>query len=125
MEGLPVTEVEVENPGGFVPCNDMICVCYTTQMAQAACAIKQERRETSAAEGVAVEGVSEVQEHDWINALWRKASGCDNSGSCVEVATVGKVVGVRDSKLGDASPVLKFDEPEWKAFTAGVIAGQF
>jgi hypothetical protein len=57
---------------------------------------------------------------------WRKAtfSGGANGG-CVEVATIPGWFGVRDTKLGDASPVLAFNQTEWDAFRAGVRAGEF
>jgi len=32
---------------------------------------------------------------------------------------------VRDSKLGDSSPVLTFGEDEWRAFQDAVKAGEF
>lgn len=66
------------------------------------------------------------------SSTWRRASACA-SNSCVEVA-LGRVlrdsddldhVMVRDSKLGDRSPVLRFDRPEWAAFLDGVRAGEF
>lgn len=66
-------------------------------------------------------------------ASWRK-SGHSESGNCTEVAAWRKsahsegsncteaghgqgVVGVRDSKLGEASPVLEFTPLAWQAFT--------
>lgn len=57
---------------------------------------------------------------------WHKAtfSGGANSG-CVEVGTIPGYYGVRDTKLGDASPVLAFNPVEWQAFVAGVRAGEF
>lgn len=36
-----------------------------------------------------------------------------------------KVVAVRDSKLGDRSPLLFFTPHEWKAFIQGVKQGEF
>lgn len=63
---------------------------------------------------------------------WRKSSFSAASG-CVEVAE-GRVlrysddldhVMVRDSKLGDGSPILWFDRPEWAAFLDGVRTGEF
>lgn len=66
------------------------------------------------------------------SSTWRRASACASSG-CVEVAH-GKVlrysddldhVMVRDSKLGDGSPILRFDLPEWAAFLGGVRTGEF
>jgi hypothetical protein len=55
---------------------------------------------------------------------WTRSSRC-NSDGCVEVASAGAEVLIRDSKLGDASPVLTFTESEWRAFREGVIAGEF
>lgn len=46
---------------------------------------------------------------------WRTAALCSNSG-CVEVGTGDAVVGVRDSKQGDASPVLEFSATAWRSF---------
>ena len=56
---------------------------------------------------------------------WRKSSFSDN-GRCVELGQLdGDVVGVRDSKLGAASPVLEFNRDELSAFIAGAKAGEF
>ena len=56
---------------------------------------------------------------------WRKATFSDNNG-CVELADLGDgVVGVRDDKLGDASPVLRFTRAEVAAFLDGAKAGEF
>jgi len=66
--------------------------------------------------------------------MWIKSSFCDNSGSCVEVQfikssfcnadgcvevghTDGNVL-LRDSKLGDRSPVLVFPGDEWDQLLA-------
>jgi hypothetical protein len=56
--------------------------------------------------------------------VWRSAQCSANS--CVEVAelTDGRVA-IRDGKSGDGSPVLKFSGAEWRAFLAGVKAGEF
>ncbi len=35
------------------------------------------------------------------------------------------MVGVRDGKTPDTSPVLVFDREEWLAFVAGIKAGEF
>lgn len=50
---------------------------------------------------------------------FRKSSYSHANGSCVEVAAPGAVL-VRDSKLGDASPVLSFTRKEWGALLAAV-----
>lgn len=47
---------------------------------------------------------------------WRTSSVCD-SGACVEVAPS---VQVRDSKLGDASPIVRFSPAVWQSFTEGL-----
>ena len=58
---------------------------------------------------------------------WRKASYSNGSGgNCVEVADLpGGGRAVRDSKLGDTGPVLRFTPAEWQAFVAGVRDGEF
>lgn len=54
---------------------------------------------------------------------WRSASAC-GGGSCLEARRPepGMVL-VRDSKLGDRSPVLAFDAAAWVAFVNGLKAG--
>lgn len=57
---------------------------------------------------------------------WHKSSHSGKAdGGCVEVGTVPGLVGVRDTKLGAASPVLAFARAEWTTFLAGVKAGEF
>jgi hypothetical protein len=57
---------------------------------------------------------------------WRKASFSGQNGSCVELADAGDgIVAVRDSKLGDASPILRFTRAEVAAWLAGAKAGEF
>ncbi|MGW4639920.1 DUF397 domain-containing protein [Sphaerisporangium sp. NPDC004334] len=57
-------------------------------------------------------------------AMWRKSTYSGSSGGgCVEVASnLGRVVGVRDSKVS-GGPVLLFSAGEWSAFLAGVGNG--
>lgn len=55
---------------------------------------------------------------------WQRGSGC-NSDGCIEVASSDDATLVRDSKLGDASPILAFGEDEWRAFRDAVNAGEF
>jgi hypothetical protein len=57
--------------------------------------------------------------------MWVKSTFSSGSEGCVEVDVAPAVVRVRDSKLGEGSPVLEFNEVEWKAFVAGVRDGQF
>ena len=57
---------------------------------------------------------------------WRKATASASNGSCVELADLGDgLVGVRDSKLGDGSPVLTFTRSEVAAWLAGARDGEF
>ena len=57
--------------------------------------------------------------------VWRKSTYSDN-GKCVELADLGDgIVGVRDDKLGDDSPVLCFTRGEILAFLKGAQAGEF
>jgi hypothetical protein len=36
---------------------------------------------------------------------------------------MGRQIGVRDSKAGSASPVLRFDRDAWAAFVTGLKGG--
>jgi hypothetical protein len=47
---------------------------------------------------------------------WRKSSYSESANGCVEVGAGPDVVAVRDSKLGDGSPVLVFSRKAFSAF---------
>lgn len=49
-------------------------------------------------------------------ASWRKSTASAYNGSCVEVGHAATVVAVRDSQLGDRSPVLEFPAGAWSEF---------
>lgn len=50
-----------------------------------------------------------------IDSNWKRSTRCDNSGpNCVEVKLAADDVQIRDSKLGDASPVLTFSAEEFR-----------
>jgi hypothetical protein len=57
---------------------------------------------------------------------WVKSSLSFSNGNCIEVASLpGGLIGVRDSKDGDAGPVLRFTPGEWDAFIGGCKDGEF
>jgi hypothetical protein len=60
------------------------------------------------------------------HVTWRKSSySTSNGGGCVEVARFpASAIAVRDSKDPDG-PQLVFAMDEWRAFVAGLKAGQF
>jgi hypothetical protein len=57
--------------------------------------------------------------------VWFKSSLSSGGDNCVEVRFTDTGVDVRDSKLGDASPVLSFNKAEWQAFDGGVRKDEF
>ncbi|MEU8343708.1 protein of unknown function [Actinomadura meyerae] len=58
-------------------------------------------------------------------AHWRKASQSSSTGSdCVEVAAVGDVIAVRDSKRPDGSTFF-VDRRTWRELTERVSKGDF
>ena len=63
---------------------------------------------------------------DLSRAVWFKSSFSNGQGgACVEVAAnLPGIVAVRHSKDPDG-PKLVFTAGEWKAFVAGVAAGEF
>lgn len=61
---------------------------------------------------------------DLVNASWRKATASGMNGGCVEVADLGHVIAVRDSKNPDG-PKLVFTPTEWDCFLDGAVNGEF
>lgn len=59
------------------------------------------------------------------HARWRKSSYSQGQNTCVEITdTVPGRVGIRDSKLGDASPILTVTTAEWHALLTAVRTGE-
>ena len=60
---------------------------------------------------------------EYAGARWFTSSYTAAQSQCVEVAYLPGHRLVRDSKLGDTSPVLAVSPDEWSAFTAAAKAG--
>jgi hypothetical protein len=56
---------------------------------------------------------------------WIKVSRSGSEGQCVELRTREGDVEVRDSKAGEASPILRFTPAEFAAFLDGARNGEF
>jgi hypothetical protein len=62
---------------------------------------------------------------EFTDVSWRKASYSNASGgNCVEVASLGTAVAVRDSTDPDG-PKLAFPAEQWRAFTRQIKAAAF
>lgn len=55
---------------------------------------------------------------------WRKSSYSQGQNDCVEITSSPGWVGVRDSKLGDASPILTATPAQWHDLIAAVRGGR-
>ncbi|MGH3736380.1 MAG: DUF397 domain-containing protein [Micromonosporaceae bacterium] len=57
---------------------------------------------------------------------WKKATRSNTNGACLYArVTEDGTVEVRDGKLGDTSPILRFTPAEWDAFLDGAQKGEF
>jgi hypothetical protein len=65
-----------------------------------------------------------LTEQERMQLVWRKAALSTNNGSCVEVASVGGKIALRDSKDPEG-PVLVYYPAEWNAFLHGAKEGEF
>jgi Domain of unknown function (DUF397) len=56
------------------------------------------------------------------NLLWRKATHSTGNGACVEVASVGGLLAVRDSQ-NPTGPVVLCTPSNWQAFLSKLRTG--
>ncbi|WP_163511734.1 DUF397 domain-containing protein [Fodinicola acaciae] len=56
---------------------------------------------------------------------WRKSTYSGNESNCVEVGSKNVDIAVRDTKLGESSPVLAFGSAQWRTFIASTKANGF
>lgn len=53
---------------------------------------------------------------------WRRSSRCDTN-TCLEIVRSGQLIWLRNSQRPDEA--VSCTEPEWSAFRAGLLAGDF
>ncbi len=72
-------------------------------------------------------GIVDHREKNAVNLVsagdisWRRSRHCDG-GACVEVAELGKMIALRESKDPDG-PVITFGSDEWRTFVARIKSG--
>ncbi|GAA2813917.1 DUF397 domain-containing protein [Saccharopolyspora taberi] len=60
----------------------------------------------------------------WTDVEFTKSSYSTNDGgNCVELGNAASVIGIRDSKLGEHSPVLEFTPNAFRAFLTHLKSG--
>jgi hypothetical protein len=65
-----------------------------------------------------------MPQRDFAGARWIKSSRSTTQNECVELAHTATTVGVRDSKNGDAGPILGLPPTGFAAFIAATKAGE-
>jgi hypothetical protein len=56
-------------------------------------------------------------------AKWIRSSACVGESNCLEVAVINESIGLRNSQR--PAQTLLLDRAAWRAFVAGVEAGEF
>ena len=54
---------------------------------------------------------------------WRKSSYSNSSGNCVEAASAGGTVAIRDTKQGGNGLLLEFTGTAWRKFLTEIKGG--
>ncbi|MGI8310528.1 DUF397 domain-containing protein [Saccharopolyspora hattusasensis] len=56
---------------------------------------------------------------------WRKSARSEQNANCVEIGFAPCRIGIRDTKLGEGSPILDIDRAAFAAFVRLVQDGAF
>lgn len=59
-----------------------------------------------------------------VNMNWIHSSYSSAQGNCVEASMPAETVLVRDSKLGDDSPIVEFDPSRWQELLDSAVADE-
>ncbi len=65
-----------------------------------------------------------MSQHDFAGARWIKSTRSTTQNSCLELARIGTTIGVRDSKNGDAGPILELSASGLVTLIATIKAGE-
>ncbi len=65
-----------------------------------------------------------IEDASSLPLTWLKSRRSGNAGSCVEIASAGPAVFIRDSK-NPTGPALVFTREEWDAALGGAKDGEF
>jgi Domain of unknown function (DUF397) len=55
-------------------------------------------------------------------AIWRRSGTCE-SNTCIEVAVIGRCIGIRDSADTATRTILLFSQKDWLFFISRMHAG--